>query len=77
MKRTFVAAATLTIVASGLLMAADMPTKALAPSVVSDWTGFFGRIFLAFDGIRQADDQCRARWHQLQVLTAAVMRRIA
>jgi outer membrane immunogenic protein len=41
MKRTFVAAAALTIVAPGFVLAADMPTKASAPSVVSGWTGFY------------------------------------
>jgi opacity protein-like surface antigen len=40
MKRMFVAAAALTI-APGLVMAADMPIKAPAASVVSDWTGFY------------------------------------
>jgi opacity protein-like surface antigen len=39
--KSLIAAAALTIVAPGLVMAADMPTKAPAPSVVSDWTGFY------------------------------------
>jgi outer membrane immunogenic protein len=46
MKRTFVAAAALAIVAPGLVIAADMPTKAPAPSSVSDWTG----VYIGFHG---------------------------
>jgi outer membrane immunogenic protein len=41
MRSTFVVAAALAIVAPGVVMAADMPTKAPSPSVVNDWTGFY------------------------------------
>jgi opacity protein-like surface antigen len=41
MRRAFVAAAAFTIVGAGSVMAADMPIKAPAPNVVSDWTGFY------------------------------------
>jgi opacity protein-like surface antigen len=45
-KRTFIAAAALTIVAPGLVMAADMPIKAPAPSALSDWSG----VYIGFHG---------------------------